>query len=53
MFIDQALIHWRRLVRNIGSANQNIGGKGGKSDKCMSVPQLLGVRARAAPLSLL
>jgi len=38
--------HWRRLVKNIGWANQNIGGtKGGKSHKCMGVYQ----RARAAP----
>ena len=42
--------HWRRLVKNIGWTNQNIGGgqKVVKSDKCMGVSQLLGARARAA-----
>jgi len=41
--------HWRRIVKNIGSANQNIGGqKVIKSDKCTGVSQLLGARARAA-----
>src|SRR6218665_955901 len=45
--------HLRRLVKNIGWANQNIGGgkKVVKSDKCMDVSQLLGARARAAPKS--
>ena len=44
-------IHWRRLVKNIGWANQNIGGgqKVVKSDKCMGVSQLSGARSRAAP----
>jgi len=36
-------LHWRRLVKNIGWANQNIEGqKVVKSDKCMGVSQLLG-----------
>jgi len=43
--------HWRRLVKNIGWANQNIGGKVITSDKCMGVSQLLGARARASPKS--
>src|SRR6218665_269907 len=35
-------IHWHRLVKNIGWANQNIGGAEViKSDKCMGVSQLL------------
>src|SRR6218665_3974115 len=34
-------LHWRRLVKNIGWAYQNIGAEGGKSDKCMGIPQLL------------
>src|SRR6218665_1477058 len=35
--------HWRRLVKNIGRANQNIGwAKGGITGKCMGVCQLLG-----------
>ena len=35
--------HWRRLVKNIGWANQKMGGqKVVKSDKCMGAPQLLG-----------
>jgi len=43
---------WRRLVQNIGWANQNIGGqKVVKSDKCMDISQLFGARARAAPKS--
>ena len=46
--------HWRKLVKNIGCANQNIGWgqKVVKSDKCMGVSQLLGACARAAPHSL-
>jgi len=45
--------HWRRLFKNIGWANQNIGEKKVvKSDKFIGVSQLLGARARAAPLSL-
>ena len=39
----------RRLVKNIGWANQNIVGKVVKSDKYMGISQLLGARARAAP----
>src|SRR6218665_2560757 len=36
-------LHWRRLVRNIGCANQNIGRqKVVKSDKYMGVSKLLG-----------
>jgi len=35
--------HWHRLVKNIGSVNQNIGGQMVvKSDTCMGVTQLLG-----------
>ena len=47
--------HWRRLGKNTGWANQNIGGeqKVVKSDKCMGDSQLLGARARAAPKSTL
>ena len=42
--------HWRRLVKNIGWANQNIGEQMVvKSDKCMGVSQLLVASARAAP----
>jgi len=37
--------HWCRLVKNIGWANQNIGGKVAKSDKCMGISQLLGGHA--------
>src|SRR6218665_1163298 len=44
--------HWRRLVRNIGWANQNIWGKVVQSDKCMGVFQLLGACVRAVPQSL-
>ena len=45
--------HWRRLVKNIGWENQNIGGqKVVRSDKCMGVSQLLGADARAFPQSL-
>ena len=38
------LRHWRRLVKNIGWANQNIGRghKVVKSEKCMGVYQLFG-----------
>src|SRR6218665_3954638 len=51
--ITGAPIHWSRLVKNIGWANQNIGGqKVVKSDKCMGFSQLLGARARAVPQSL-
>jgi len=39
----------RRLGKNIEWANQNIGGKVLKSDKCMGVSLLLGARARGAP----
>ena len=46
-------VHWRRLDKNSGWANQNIGGqKVVKSEKCMGVSQLLGARAPAAPQSL-
>ena len=42
--------HWRRLFKNIGWSNQNIGGqKVVKSDKCMGISQLWGAHARAAP----
>src|SRR6218665_2941277 len=42
--------HWRRLVKNIGWANQNIGGqKVVKSDKCMGVSQLLGGTCPGCP----
>src|SRR6218665_1399355 len=43
--------HWRRLGKNIGWANQNIGGgkRGLKSYKCMGDSQLLGGTCRAAP----
>src|SRR6218665_157322 len=43
-FLPSALsaVHWRKLVKNIGWANQNIGGqKVVKSDKCIGVSQLL------------
>src|SRR6218665_2972454 len=40
--------HWRRPVKNIGRANQNIGG-GGKNDKCMGVTQLLGRHVPGLP----
>ena len=47
---DNCRLHWRRLVKNIGWENQNIGGqKVVKSDKCMGVAQLLVTRARAPP----
>jgi len=52
-FKVQHFRHWRILVKNMGWANQNIG-EGQKvvksSDKCIGVSQLLGARARAAPL---
>jgi len=39
-----------RLVKNIGWANQNIGGqKVVKSDKCMGVSQLLGGMCPGCP----
>src|SRR6218665_2767255 len=42
--------HWRRLVKNIGWANQNIGGqKMVKSDKCMGISQLLGGTCPGCP----
>jgi len=45
-------MHWRRLVKNIGWANQNIEGqKMVKSDKYMGVSQLLG-HARGCPQRL-
>ena len=56
-FSDVQLIsahkHWRRLVKILGArANQNIGGKVVKSDKCMGISQLVGARARANPPNL-
>jgi len=42
--------HWRRLVKNFGWANQNIGGqKVVKSDKCMGVFQLLEGKCPGCP----
>src|SRR6218665_2442844 len=42
--------HWRRLVKNIGWANQNIGGqKVVKCDKCMGISQLLGRHVPGLP----
>ena len=41
--------HWRRLVKNIRWANQNIGGKVVKSDKCMGDSQLLGGHMTGLP----
>ena len=35
-------LHWRRRVKNIGGAIQNIGEKVVNTDKCMGVSQLLG-----------
>src|SRR6218665_4134854 len=43
--------HWRRLVKNIGWENQNIGGKVVKNDKYMGVSQLLGARSGLPPKS--
>jgi len=44
------LAHWHRRVKNIGWANQNIGGqKVVKSDKCMGISQLLGVHVPELP----
>src|SRR6218665_2455233 len=40
---SEADYHWRRLVKNIGWANQNIGEKVVKSDKSMGVSQLYAV----------
>jgi len=43
-------MHWRRLVKNTGWANQNFEGKkGGKNDKCMGVSQLLGGTCLGCP----
>ena len=44
-------MHWRRLGKNIGRANQNIGGgqKVVKSDKCMGDSQLLGGHVPGLP----
>ena len=39
----------RRLDKNIGWANQNVGEQVVKSEKCMGFSQLLGACARAAP----
>jgi len=53
MHAFQGYNQWRRLVKNIGWANQNIGEqKVVKSNKYMGVSQLLGARAQAAPKSL-
>src|SRR6218665_4225024 len=41
--------HWSRIVRNIGGENPNFGGNVVKTDKCMGVSKILGVRARAVP----
>jgi len=42
--------NWRKLVKNIGWANQNIGGqKVVKSDKCMADSQLLGSTCPGCP----
>src|SRR6218665_2190502 len=42
--------HWRRLVKNIGWANQNIGGqKVVKCDKCTGISQLLGRHVPGLP----
>jgi len=38
--------HWRRLVKNIGWTNPNIGGKGGKS---MGDSKLLGGHMHELP----
>src|SRR6218665_1338607 len=42
--------HWRRLVRNIGWENQNIGGA--KGGKCKGDSQLLGSTCPGCPQSL-
>src|SRR6218665_1510699 len=54
LYTASSVLHWPTLVKNIGLGNQNIGGeKVTKSDKCMSISQLLGTRAHwAAPYSL-
>jgi len=45
--------HWRRLVKNIGGANQNNGEKKVITDTGMGVSEILeGARARAPPQSL-
>jgi len=48
--------HWRRLTKNIewavGKPKYCGGQKVVNSDKCMGISQLLGARARAAPISL-
>jgi len=42
--------HWRRLVKNIGLENQNIGGRGGKKWKMHGRFSIIeGARARTAP----
>jgi len=46
----QQQVHWRRLVKNIGWANQNIGGKGGKKWQMHGRFSIIyEARARAAP----
>src|SRR6218665_806456 len=42
-------MHLRIIVKNIGWANQNIGAKVVKSDKCMGVSQLLGAPCSGCP----
>src|SRR6218665_2736678 len=43
-------LYWRRLVKNVGSDKPKYWGeKVVRSDKCMGISQLLGVRVRAAP----
>ena len=45
--------HWRKLVKNIGWKNKNIGGEMGvKSDKCMGISQLLGGTSMPMTLSV-
>ena|SRR6218665_1077693 len=44
-----SLIHRHRIVKNIGWANQNVGGKVVKSEKCMDVSQLLGGTCLGCP----
>src|SRR6218665_2863546 len=44
-------VYWRRLVKNIGWANQNIWGKVIKSAKCMGFSQLLGGKCPGCPQS--
>jgi len=44
--------HWRRLVKNTGGANPNIGGQNVvKTDKCMGDSHILGARPGCLPKS--